>query len=677
MSSTKIQTVSATHSELRSRAQNTSDPKTTANTSLPSGGMRSAEEILIEKLDAFLSSIEHRLDRFDQYFKLSGDGILEDEGTPELQPSTDNSPQARRSSSASLSSLKSFSMYNLNKVYEQLSMVKDQVLKTSVLNLEYLYKTLDDKYNYLFNQDGDEHPESTQPSYMESLTSNREILTNKIITNLTYFEQKLSHIDALIKSKTPQATANYDEDAKFNRYRFFNFNRALKAAQKGYLHYYQLPLSWRENRYIIHGYRFNLSHREMWKSMFHFNHNESANIWTHVLGALTICYLGLVHFPSTDVYANNSRMGNTMMFIFILAALECLVSSVLWHTYSCFAQLKIRNRFACVDYTGITVLITCSVIAVEYCSLYNYTKLFYSFMAVSIASGLAGFLFNWSPYFDRPDCRPFRIGFFVSLAFLGATTFLCKWYYEGIVTAFYFYSPLVYKSFIWYWAGVVFYGGLIPERWRYDIIINEDDICGHEHNASDVLTGNIEHSGEEELQEVQASMASACSKHGHPHQDGEAEHPASPQSPASDSVTGTPEGKDPYTGSTREICEPQLCTGGVTSHDAASSAAIGEVKHCEEIRQSDKSGKGVTCTCVPAALDDETMQKNDILRRHFPESPIQTPYHKDFLSLWWVDYILHSHNIWHVFVVLGVVGHYFCLLGMYGEIHLLQSVSDV
>ncbi|OBA22038.1 HlyIII-domain-containing protein [Metschnikowia bicuspidata var. bicuspidata NRRL YB-4993] len=593
-----IKTVSFLQQELRRRLQWGTDSKNPENLH----ARRSVEDTLIEKLDVFLSSIEHRLDRFDQYIKISDDVFLEDLPPQAEQPGVPETARSRRLSLASLLSLKHFSMYNLNKVYEQLSVVKDQVLKTSVLNLEYLYKALDDKYNYLFPEEGEEKREPAAPLYLESLSSNRELLANKIITNLTYFEQKLSQIDALVQSRTPQATANYDADARFSRYRFFNFNRALRAAQEGYLHYYQLPLLWRENRYIIHGYRFNLSHREMWRLMLHLNHNELANIWTHICGAAAVCYLGLVHFPQTQVYTLNSRTGNVVMYLFLLAALACLVSSVLWHTYLCFAQLKIRNRFACVDYTGITVLITCSVVAAEYCSLYNYAKLLYSFMAVLVALGIAGFIFNWSPYFDRPECRPLRIGFFVSLAFLGATTSLCKWYYEGIVTAFYFYAPLVYKSFVWYWIGVVFYGGLIPERWRYDIIINEDDTCAHDHSALEVLMGNMEHSGEEELREVQASMENR---------------------------------------------------GGVTS------------------------GPRATCTCASAVLDDETMQQNDILKKHFPESPMRTPFHRDFLSLWWVDYIFQSHNIWHVFVVLGVVGHYFCLLGMYEEVQLQHGFAGV
>lgn len=549
---------------------------------------KSTEELLIEKLDTFLSLIEHRLERFDQYFQVMGD---------EANNKTKPQSRSRRSSTASLLSLKSFSVSNLSKVQEQLRMVKDQVLKTSVTNLEYLYKILDDKYNDLFSQDLAEEDAECVPTGPTS----QEVLSKKIITTIQYFEQKLTDVDQLIKSKTPQATANYDDDAKFNRFRFFNFNKALADAQTLYLHYYQLPLSWRENRYIIYGYRFNLKHGDMLKSMFHFNHNETGNIWTHMVGAVFMLYLGLVHFPSTPAFAGSTWGDLVVMYSFIAAALSCLVSSVLWHTYSCFAQLRVRNRFACVDYTGITVLITCSVISAEYCALYQFPTLLPFFMGALIIAGVGGFLFNWSPHFDRPEYRHFRIGFYICLALLGSTTFLCKWYYEGFVASLKFYSPLGYKSFVWYWIGVVFYGGLFPERWRYDILIEEDETCNHDHGTGDVLRGNVEHSGEEEFQELQ-----------------------------------------------KELQQEE------SAHDAdASAESLGDVSGLLAADEEE---------------EDEVKYK-EILEKHFRAQPTRTPYADDFLSLWWVDYVCLSHNLWHLFVVFGVVGHYYCIVQMMASLH--------
>lgn len=557
----------------------------------------STEEALIEKLDSFLSSIEHRLEKFEQYFQVFGDGpvhLEDDSHSKDMLTS-------RRNSTASLDAIKNYSAYNLNKVHEQLMMVKDQVLRTSFTNLDYLYKTLDDKYNYLFGQTGEEHPEHAHEKSMDATRADsgtsREILTTNIINTIQFFEQKLTHIDQLIKSKTPQATADYDQDDKFHRFRFFNFNKALKDAEDGHLHYYQLPLSWRENRYIIYGYRFTLLHRDMCRSMLCFNHNESGNIWTHLLGALSILYLGIWHYPTTATFSGNTLAGNLIMYLFLAAALGCFVFSVFWHTYSGFAQLSVRSRFACVDYTGITFLITCSVISVEYCALANNPKLLIFYVGLSLLSGVGLLVFNWSAYFDRPECRPVRIGFFVSLALLGSTTFLCKGYYEGVKLALYFYTPMAYNSLMWYWIGVIIYGGLIPERWRYDVIINEDDTCKHSHTSTDILTGHIENSGQEELEEL--------------------EH---------------------------ELDEKDMCDGLDTPACGDISAQSGTIADADEDRYQ------------------------EILAKHFPPHPVKTPYHRDFMSLWWVDYVCNSHNIWHVFVVLGAVGHYVTLLGMFESI---------
>ncbi|WPK26119.1 hypothetical protein PUMCH_003464 [Australozyma saopauloensis] len=589
----------SSQTELRNRLHVTPPPS--------SGSAKAPEELLVEKLDAFLLSIEQRLHSFETYFQLTGAEDSElDAGSKQ--------PQSRRSSTVLVLQMKEFSRSNLNKVYEQLSTVKDQMLKTSIMNLEYLYKTLDDKYTDLFDLEDDEVADIVPSG--GSNGSNTDVLTKKIITNLHFFEEKLLQIDAYIKSKTPLATDAYEEDAKFNRFRFFNFNKALKTGQSKYLHYYQLPLSWRENRYIINGYRFSLSHNSMLQSIFHFNHNETWNIWTHILGGLAMVYLGLFHYPQTSAYANSSFGDNVIMIVFLLASLKCLVSSVLWHTYSTFAHLTIRNRFACVDYTGITVLVTCSVISAEYCSLYNYPKLLASFMTFSIVAGLGGFAFNWSSYFDRPECRPLRIGFYVCLAALGASTFLCKWYYDGFFSAVTFYAPLTYRSFVWYWIGVIFYGGLIPERWRYDVIIHEDETCHHAHSALEVLMGNIENCGEEELQTL-----------------------------------------------TNEIKSKQRDVDQSRRNSAATIATMESETSYHSIEPLDNASE-------TSSEESDEVKYKEILEKHFPERPRLTPYHNDFLSLWWVDYAFQSHNLWHIFVVFGVIGHYFCIVEMFERNHM-------
>lgn len=571
-------------------SMSTSDTTTTTllrnrfDKSIPDQNEKTTEELLIEKLDKFLSSIESRLDSFEQYFKVSKGDIDEDLSVPE------ESDKSRRNSNASLSSIRSFSVNNLNMIYQRLGFIKDSVLKSSFTNLENLYNTLDDQYNYLFN--------SSTPIDDEKIGSNsKEMLSVKIITTIQYFDEKLLQVDNLIQDRTIQGTADYKAPT-FKHLGFYNFNRALKAAENKYLHYYQLPLRWRENRYIVYGYRYSMKHLNMLKSVFKLNHNESMNIWTHLIGFLLFLYICFWHYPGTETFQRNSFQDNAAMYTFLAAAVGCLGCSVIFHTYTSFANIATKSNCACVDYTGITVLITASIMSAEYCSLYHYPSLLRIYMIFSSICGLTGFTFNWSPYFDKPECRSLRIGFYVGLAFLGFTTIICQIFYEGFVSSMKFFFPMVYKSLIWYAIGVIFYGSLFPERWRYDVVIIEDDTCNHAHNSSDILKGNPENSGNEELEQIENDIKQEAEQYNH-------------------------------------YCDEDDCK------------SIDDEKDL---------------------VEEEENKYRDIIDKHFPLEPIKTPYNKDFFSLWWVDYCFSSHNIWHICVVLGVIGHYYTIIEMFDKI---------
>lgn len=541
---------------------------------------KSSEE-LIEKLDRFLSSIEARLENFEKFFQFKGEEELkQNKQNTEVAVEDDDCDiqdiPVQRTRSRRRSSFMSVS--NLNNVRQRLKLIKDSMLRTSFSNLDNLYKTLDEQYNYLFNNGALSHEGILA-------TISREVLSQKIITTIQYFDEKMLQIDDFVRSNSP-SSKDVLHESFHNRLRYHNFNRALRKAENEYLSYYELPLGWRENKYIINGYRFSLHHGSVLKSFFHFNHNETWNIWTHVFGLMLLAYISLVQFPGTEIYQSNSFADNVPIYVFLLAGMMCLFNSVIWHTYSCVAHLPTRALCACCDYSGITVLITCSITAVEYIALYNYPVWQKSFMAISAFCGIAGFGFNWSPYFDKPECRSLRIGFFVGLAFVGMITFFCSCVFEGFIKSCIYFGPLFYKSFVWYWTGVVFYGGLYPERWRYDVAI-EDDMShakahSHLHDAMEVLTDNIEKSGEDEIQMIENDID-------------------------------------------------------------------------KEIEKSDHL----------LSTEEEEAKLNEIIEKHFPEKPMYTPYAKDFMSLWWVDYVLQSHNIWHVCVILGILGHYSSLLQMY------------
>lgn len=399
---------------------------------------------------------------------------------------------------------------------------------------------------------------------LSSFSSGHDIST-KIINIISFIDQNLLKIDDILKPHLSLDSGNIE------LLRYYNFNKSLKSAESDLLDYYQLPLGWRDNKFIIFGYRFSLSHKTLFKSLFQI-HNETMNIYTHFFGFLLVAYLA-IHFISTDVFKKNSFTDNLIFYGFFLGALKCLAGSCVWHTYSCFAHFPTRANCACMDYTGITVLITTSVISCEYASLHSHPLILQIYVTFSVLCGIGGFLFNWSPYFDKPECRSVRIGFFIGLALLGVTTSLFVAYFDGIVASGKYFFPLFYKSLIWYLLGTVFYGGLLPERFRKDVITLDSD--NKTYSLNEVLLGNINNDGNQEINEI-----------------------------------------------------------------------------LSKTEFSD--------------LDDDLILEN-LIKAHF-KSPIKTKFANNFFSLWWVDYFMNSHNIWHLCVLGGIIGHYFAVLEMFDNI---------
>lgn len=366
-----------------------------------------------------------------------------------------------------------------------------------------------------------------------------DIDTQQVIQTLDFLDE---HLDLFIE----------DPHSIKKTIQFYNWDNACDLGRQRHLHFYELPFPWRENRYIIHGYRFYDSHVKSVLSVVNWYgwHNETLNIWSHLFGAVYLAYLLFIQLPTTKVFMSQDvpLFGKLIIQVFLIAGIKCLLSSSVWHTLNGTCCLPLRCKFACIDYTGITVLITASILSTEFVSVYNLATQSLStsmtvYMSLSLCLGIFGSFMNWSPRFDRPESRPFRIAFYVLLAGLGMISFLHLTISRGIDHSSQFFKPVWNRSLIWYLIGVVFYGSFIPERWRTDVeldctIPTDAELCSN----LDILT-----------------------KHKHVH--------------------------------FRAVPSKSSRTG--------------------------------------------------------------------FFSLWWVDYFLSSHTLWHFFVLLGVIGHYNALLDMF------------
>lgn len=153
---------------------------------------------------------------------------------------------------------------------------------------------------------------------------------------------------------------------------------------------------------------------------------------------------------------------NLVMMGFLLAALKCLVFSSLWHIHAGCADKRIFEHYACVDYVGISSLITASVTGVTYYGLYCDDVTRNTLLTFIISNAIAGSYLPFTESFNRKESRGYRIGFFVYMAICGAAPILAMVHYHSLANTLSFLAPLI-PSLLFYVVGLVVYALQIPE----------------------------------------------------------------------------------------------------------------------------------------------------------------------------------------------------------------------
>lgn len=143
-----------------------------------------------------------------------------------------------------------------------------------------------------------------------------------------------------------------------------------KAKQKALLFWDDLPVWRRDNGFIQSGYRQNSpSYLHSLGSLFYL-HNQSVNIWTHLVGAITTVagsiYLYYVIYPRYE----NATLSDVLVFsCFLSGAVLCLGMSATFHVVLDHSREAAQwgNK---LDYTGIVALIVGSHVPPLYYGFY-------------------------------------------------------------------------------------------------------------------------------------------------------------------------------------------------------------------------------------------------------------------------------------------------------------------
>jgi adiponectin receptor len=250
-------------------------------------------------------------------------------------------------------------------------------------------------------------------------------------------------------------------------------NRKVRVDGVRLLLWHELPTWRRDNKFILAGYRpASGSFCQSLKSLGHI-HNETVNIYTHLLGAVIF---GTLPFPIySKVYCQytNTQLGDIIAFsAFFWSVAVCFLLSASFHIVSnhSAAVAALSNH---LDYLGIVILMWGSIIPSVYYGFYHEPKLqkLYWLMATILASTCA--VATLHHRFHHPNFRLYRAAIYSSLG-LSAICFII----HGLVLHGW---VLQNRRMSLSWMGLtgglnmigaMVYAARIPERWhprRHDI----------------------------------------------------------------------------------------------------------------------------------------------------------------------------------------------------------------
>ncbi|KAE9971200.1 hypothetical protein BLS_004581 [Venturia inaequalis] len=405
-------------------------------------------------VDRFLSELNRRLDFLESYGQIDLDASIE----------------------------RAWS--TLHAVRDACARVRDDVLDAGKRRAAVLVETLDESYNdALARKETMEQKASEGVKLMESflsdLESRAQVMRDAGLTNTLHEFVDRQHKRA---GSTVEFAKGVMEEGVDRAWRTAGklenaIEAALASARKqGHIRYHELPDPWKINPHILRGYRFHETKLACVHSVFTPS-NESFNIWSHLIGLFIVLSIAFYFYPMSHHFTIATKADVFIAGLFFFAACKCLVCSCMWHTFNSIAEKGLMERFACVDYTGISFLVAASIMTTEYTAFYCEPKSRYFWMTLTALLGIGGTIFPWHPTFNRADMAWARVGFYVTLASTGLLPAVQIMVTRGPSWALFFYAP-IFKSLAVYLAGALLYAMKLPEKWFPGMF----DYVGGSHN---------------------------------------------------------------------------------------------------------------------------------------------------------------------------------------------------
>lgn len=250
------------------------------------------------------------------------------------------------------------------------------------------------------------------------------------------------------------------------------------------LSWHELPNWLRDNHHIHSGYRPASSSFLVSFQSLGYLHNESVNIYTHLLPAILAAPASYqLYFALAPRYQTATDSDISAFACFFAGAAFCLGMSATYHTISNHSPMVARIGNA-LDYIGIVGLIVGSFVPSIFYGFYCVPQLQHRYWTMICTIGLGCVCVSIIPRFRTPRWRPFRAGMFVGMGLSAVLPVIHGVYMFGLsqMRQQIGLSWVLLQGFL-YILGAGIYAARVPEKlWP-----GKFDIFGHSHQIFHVL----------------------------------------------------------------------------------------------------------------------------------------------------------------------------------------------